>query len=213
VPPADVSRLLSRIANDADFAALLTADPDTALAEYHLTAAEERRFREGGSEALALLTFQAQGQEPPPARAPTSPQPPMLSGQPLPQVAFLLEVTPTVQPGPDGAPQIAHTASLHTPDTPRSSLAGVVFQLRIAPLATPQPDGSMQVGYTAAIEPLSVALDPEQHPDTAVPTRPWDHDTDSPSAQQAAAAVHAAAPEDRLQAILDLVAAVTGGSS
>ena len=89
----------------------------------------------------------------------------------------------------------------------------MLFHLRLAPLATPQSDGSLQVGYTAAIEPLSVAQDPAQRPDTAVPTRPWDHDTDSPAVQQAAAAVHAAAPEHRLQAILGLVSAVTEGAS
>ena len=33
MPPADVSRLLSRIANDAAFADLLAADPDAALAD------------------------------------------------------------------------------------------------------------------------------------------------------------------------------------
>lgn len=209
MPPADVSRLLSRIANDAAFAQQLAADPDAVLSEYHLSAEEERRFREGGAGALALLTFQARGQTPPPSREIPVPQAPLLTGRPLPHVAFLLELTPTVQPGADGAPEIAHLAALHTPDTPRASLAGVVFQLRIAPLATPQPDGSMQVGYTAAIEPLNAAVDPAQRPDTAVPTRPWDHNTDSPAAEQAAAAVHDAAPEDRLQAILALIDVVT----
>ncbi len=189
MPPADISRLLSRIANDAAFAALLASDPDAALADYDLTAQEERLVRSGGADALALLTFEARGAQRPasksPERAPSAP----------------------LQPGPDGTPQIAHVAALHSPDA--ADLSGVLFRLRVSPLALPQPDGTMQVSYTAALDPLAAEHDPAARPDTAVPTAPWGHDTDSPAVRAAAAAVLAADPADRHAAILDLIAAVT----
>ncbi len=208
MPPADISRLLSRIANDAAFAALLASDPDAALADYDLTAQEERLVRSGGADALALLTFEARGAQRPASKSPErAPSAPLLPGQPLPPVELLLSLSPTLQPGPDGTPQIAHVAALHSPDA--ADLSGVLFRLRVSPLALPQPDGTMQVSYTAALDPLAAEHDPAARPDTAVPTAPWGHDTDSPAVRAAAAAVLAADPADRHAAILDLIAAVT----
>lgn len=207
MPPADVSRLLSRIANDEAFRSSLASDPDAALADYNLTPEEDRLFRTGGVEALSLLTWEARGAARPPSKGTAPPTAPLLAGRPLPHVELLLSLSPTLQPGPDGTPEIAHVAALHSPD--EVGLSGVLFRLRVAPLALPQPDGTTQVSYTAALDPLSADNDPAQQPDTSVPTAPWDHDTASPEVHAAAAAVHEAAPADRADAILALIAAVT----
>jgi hypothetical protein len=207
VPPADVSRLLSRLANDAALRDLLASDPDTALSGYTLTDEEARRIRAGGTDALSLLTWEARGAQRPPSRSTEAPAAPLLAGQPMPHVELLLSLSPTLQTAEDGTQQLAHVAALHSPDAP--DLSGVLFRLRVAPLALPQPDGTLQVSYTAVLDPLAAAHDPTQQPDTAVPTAPWGHDTESAGVLAAAAAVRSADPAERYAALLDLIAAVT----
>ena len=207
MPPADVSRLLSRIANDEAFRDLLAADPDAALSDYDLTDEEDRSIRAGGTDALSLLTWEARGAQRPPSKAAGAPAAPLLAGQPMPHVELLLSLSPALQTAADGSQHVAHVAALHSPDAP--DLSGVLFRLRVAPLALPQPDGTLQVSYTATLDPLSADHDPTQQPDTAVPTAPWGHDTESADVLEAAAAVLAADPEDRTAAILALIAKVT----
>ena len=207
MPPADVSRLLSRLANDAAFRDLLASDPDTALSGYTLTDEEAHRIRAGGTDALRLLTWEARGVQRPPYRATVEPAAPLLSGQPMPHVELLLSLSPTLQTAEDGTKQVAHVAALHSPDAAAPS--GVLFRLRVAPLALPQTDGTLQVSYTAALDPLAAVNDPTQQSDTAVPTAPWGHDTESDVVLAAADAVRSADPAERHAAILDLIAAVT----
>jgi len=210
MPHNDVHRVLSRAANDPAFRDQIARAPEEALADYALTTEQRQQFADGGEAAMALLSWWSRGDAPPASKVDTQPERPEALSDgavPMEPLLFTLQLQPTTQPGPDGQAYIAHAAALHAGDV--AGLPGASFTLRLAPLATPQPGGSMHIHYTATVDP-KVAASADLSADTAVPTNPWGHATDSPAAQQAAQAVHQASPADRRAAIMDLIAAVTG---
>lgn len=210
MPPKAVRALLSRIANDEAFRDWLAEAPDEALAEFVLSEREARLFREGGTAAAALLSWEARGVPRPKPRSTSSPATAPPAHTALPTADFILQVTPTPQSNSDGQVHLAHLAGLHPGGADPKSLQGACFSIRLSPLATPQSDGSLQVQYTATIDPIEDSLGGSGDvPDTAVPTAPWGHDLTSPDVLQAAEQVHAAAPEERHDAILRLIEAMT----
>ena len=210
MPPQAVRALLSRIANDEAFRDWLAEAPEEALDGYALSEQEARLFREGGAAAAALLSWEARGVPRPKPSSTSSPAATPPAHTALPTADFILQITPTPQAGPDGQVHLAHLAGLHPGGADPSSLPGACFSIRLSPLATPQPDGSLQVQYTATIDPIEASLAGSGDvPDTAVPTAPWGHDLTSPAVLRAAEQVHAAAPEDRHGAILQLIEAMT----
>jgi len=100
-------------------------------------------------------------------------------------------------PGPPGVPE---------EDDPELRLPGTTFHLRLVPQVYYRGE-TLDVHYRGSIH----AMTQEAPPTRSTVTSPWGHDTGSVPVRAAAEAVHAAAPEDRYAAILDLITAMKGG--
>lgn len=224
--PTEVARYLQRAALDRDFRALAKADPDASFEGYALSDDEKEILRRRDREMLRLLADAVrEAEEPEDAPAGERPRvdPPLpVTGQLLPAVDLLLQLTAVPSRDDAGALRLTHVASLHAAPAPGAPLppppaeapegapAPVHFRIRIAPHAAALPGGQVAVTYAPSI----VAQGAEETASTATAETatgsPWGHRVNSEAARRAAEAIKAAAPAERYERLLDLIAALKG---
>jgi len=225
----EAGRVLVRYLLDEGFRAHMDAAPEAALAEYDLTEEERAALIARDDRVLDLIGAEVRASPREPGVAPPpEPHDEAAAVAPeditLPEVALYLRLVPRtsrdeagqlrvqyltrIYPSPpDPAVPLPGGPGIPERDDPALKLPEATFRLRLAPQVYRRGE-DLEVHYRGAIH----AVGPEAPPATrSTVASPWGHDTGSAAVRAAAEAVHAAEPEDRYAAILDLITAMKGG--
>ncbi len=224
--PTEVARYLRRAALDREFRALAKADPDASFEGYALSGTEKEILRRGDQEMLRLLADAVRDavdtEETRTGERPVAEAPPPVTTHVLPPVDLLLQLVAVPSRDGAGTLRLTHVASLHAAPAPGTSLppppaeapegatAPVHFRIRIAPHAASLPDGRMAVTYAPSIVAEGAEETGSGGATGTATATPWGHRVESEAARSAADAVKKAAPAERYERLLDLIAALKG---
>ena len=227
-----VRELLIRAALDVDFRRQILSDPEATFAEYALSdeqreilrSADERMHDLLGAAVRAGLSSQNESRSSEStAAAEENPK-----GEPPPvdseagDARLLLQVVPDVRQE-EGGVRIAYTASLHAlpegtdpesvpiPDEAAqgSGLPPLRMVVQVTPTIHTGDDRQTRIAFSASLKTLFDSDAPRARSGDS----PWNHQTESRAARQAAEAVRAASPEDRFDRLLALAQALEIGDA
>jgi hypothetical protein len=223
----DAGRVLVRYLLDEGFRARMDAAPEEALAEFDLTEEERATLIARDEHVLELIGAAVRASPRDPSVAP----PPETPGQvatvtpaeiTLPAVELYLRLEPRTSRDelgqlrvqyltrifplpPDPNVPLPGGPGIPEEDDPELQLPGTTFCLRFTPQAYRKGE-ALDLHYRGSIH----AMGQEAPPSRSTVASPWGHDTGSAVVRSAAEAVHAAEPDDRYEAILELISAMKG---
>jgi hypothetical protein len=226
-----IDQLLVRSALDADLQRRLRETPDEVFRDYDLSPEEQEILRKPDHRLLPLLGAAIARQRPEAERARSeasaTPANVTLQAQALPDIALALTIVPCaryengefagfqyaawVSPLPAGADPatLPPPAGAALPGAPSPPLYA---SINIAAVQLPDAAGTPQAAMWASLRQASNITAPPAAETAAKPhASPFGSDFNAPAVRDAAAAVRAAAPEDRYGRIMSLLAVLRTG--
>ncbi|MBW1880387.1 MAG: hypothetical protein JRJ84_18675 [Deltaproteobacteria bacterium] len=225
----EAGRVLVRYLLDEDFRVQMDAEPEQALSEFDLTDEERAALISRDERVLGLIgaAVQASPRDPSVAPLPETPgevatvTPTEIT---LPEVTFYLRLEPRTSRDQAGQLRVQYLTRIYPspPDTnvplpggpgipeeddPELQLPGTTFHIRFAPQVYRKGD-ALDLHYRGSFHTMGQEAPP---PSRSTLASPRGHDIETTAVRTAAEAVHAAEPEDRYEAILELISAMKGG--